>query len=234
MGAFKAPLLIIMKIKIFVYLFFFTVIHISYAKIDKKTILYYQVDNSKIQRNENETPEQFVERLKPKNSKITHKVIDTKWNSIPVIIAFYEQSYKLSIKQDPDQNVYKKIIATLFIEKSKNLYDKLIIDTFDTDGGTPKIETTFFSNSDKDVSKEIIIIVSWEQSSQEVSGTVYSTFVYDNLSSSSQDNLLFLKDISNKLSGGCECRFSDGRNKKAKFKTAKDIKDELLKLGINN
>jgi hypothetical protein len=220
-----------MKIKQFIYLFFFTAICISHGKTKKKAILGTQINKSIIQRNESETVEQFVERLKPENSKISHKVISIQWNSFPVLIAFYDQTYKLPKKQDPEQTIYHRIIATLFIENQKNNYSKLIINTFDTDGGSPKIETVLFANADKDIFKELIIIVSWEQSTQEVSGTTYNTFVYDDLSKSNQDELVFLKDISSKLDGGCECSFSDGRHKKAKFKTAKDIKTGLLKLG---
>ncbi len=169
--------------------------------------------------------------MKPENSKISHKVISTQLNSIPVIIAFYDQTYKLSKNQDPDQTIYHRIIATLFVENKKNNYDKLIINTFDTDGGSPKIETVLFANADKDVSKELIIIASWEQSNQELSGTMFNTFVYDDLLKNRTEKIVFLKDISSKLDGGCECSFSDGRNKKAKLKTAKDIKAELLRLG---
>ena len=48
-----------------------------------------------VQRNENETAVKFAERLKPKNTILTHQVIEAKWNEKPVIIAFYKQSYQL-------------------------------------------------------------------------------------------------------------------------------------------
>jgi len=97
-----------MKIKNIIYLLCIVFTAFCYSKTDKKSILNNQVYEANIQRNENETIEQFVERVKPENSKITHNVISTKWNSKPVLIVFYEQSYKLSKKQDPDQNSYQK------------------------------------------------------------------------------------------------------------------------------
>lgn len=219
-----------MKIKYSILISLFITISSCCGKTNDNN-LGKQSKQSFIQRNEAETTEQFAERLKPENSKISHKVISAQWNSLPVIIAFYDQTYKLSKNQDPDQTNYHRIIATLFVENQKNNYNKVIINTFDTDGGSPKIETILFANADKDVSKELITIVSWELSSQEVSGTIYKTFIYDDLLKNKSDKPVFLKEISTKLDGGCECSFSDGRNKKAKLKTAKDIKVELLKLG---
>jgi|688.fasta_scaffold150876_1 hypothetical protein len=193
---------------------------------------FCQTNQKSFQKQNGESNENFVNRLKPENSTLTHKVICTKWNSLSIIIAFYEQSYKLSKDQDPDQNIYKRIIATLFVENLKNNYSKIIINSFDNDGGPPKIETVLFTNADNDSFKELIIIVSWKVSHYEMSGTIYNTFVYDNLNKNKQ--IIFLKDISEKLEGGCECSYSNGKNDKAKFKTAKEIKSELLRLGIKN
>ncbi len=136
-----------------------------------------------VKQNDNETAEQFVTRMMPVNSILTHKVLSTKWNNTPVILAFYEQAYKLS------------------------------------------------EHADKDINKELIIIASWEQQHRDVNGTLYSTFVYDDLLTDAQMKLAFIKNISEKLSGGCECEWSDGTSKRAKFKNASDIKTELKRLG---
>lgn len=60
---------------------------------------------------------------------------------------------------------------------------------------------------------------------------MFNTFVYDDLLKNRTEKIVFLTGISSKLDGGCECSFNDGRNKKAKLKTVKDIKAELLRLG---
>ena len=184
-----------------------------------------------IQRLKTETVDQFVTRLKPDSSVLTHKVIQTNWNSKSAIIAFYDQTYKLPVKNDPDQQDYHRVVATIFIQADSSHYNKFLIDNFDSEGGDPNIETIFFANADKDPEKEIIIIVSWEQRHYDVDGTLYGTFIFDNLLTNPQMKLYFLKDVSKKLDGGCECSWRDGETKKSKFKTAADIKAELLKLG---
>ncbi len=92
----------------------------------------------------NETAEQFATRFKPLNSELTHKTIETKWNSRPVIITFYNQSYKLPKKNDPDQENYYRIIATIFLKSENNNYQKKQIGIIDNEGGYPKIESIFF------------------------------------------------------------------------------------------
>jgi hypothetical protein len=173
-----------------------------------------------------ETPEQFVARFKPEHSEITHQVIQTSWNASPSIIAFYDQTYKLA----PDQQEYHRIIAVIFM-KEKDHYRKLLIDTIYSEGGDPKIESVFFSNADKDLKKELIIISSWEQRHLDVNGTLYQTFIYDDLSTHQQSKLHLLKDISGKLSGDCECDWSDGTRKRTKLKTAAGVKEELKRIG---
>jgi hypothetical protein len=183
-----------------------------------------------VQRFDKETAEQFSGRFKPGNSQITHKVIESTWNSNPVIIAFYEQPYKLSKQEDPDQQEYLRIVPTIFIKTESNKYKKIIIDTIESEGGDPFIESIFFANTDKDSFKELIIIASWQQRHYQISGKLYGTFVYDNFNPNIKRKLVFLKDISQKLDGGFEGD-REGEPVKAKYKTAGEIKGELIKLG---
>jgi len=191
------------------------------------TLCFGQVVSQK----DNETAEQFVSRMMPANSVLTHKVLTTKWNNTPVILAFYEQGYKLSEQDNPSQQGYFRVIATIFIQTESKSYRKILIDTLDNEGSKPVIESVFFANADKDDNKELIILASWEQRHHDVNGTLYSTFVYDDLLTDPQMKLILNKNISEKLSGGCECEWSDGTSKKAKFKNASDIKTELQRLG---
>lgn len=184
-----------------------------------------------VQRQNNESAEQFANRLKPDLSTLTHKVLETNWNSLPVIISLYDQTYKLSIEKDPDQNTYHRIVGAIFIQLESTKYSKTTFGTIDTEGGDPNIETVFFANADADKTKELIVVASWEQRHYDVYGTLYGTFVFDHELTSATLEWKFLKDISSKLDGGCECSWRDGRNGKAKFKTASEIKNELTKLG---
>ncbi|MFT3844308.1 MAG: hypothetical protein QM725_04595 [Lacibacter sp.] len=184
-----------------------------------------------VQRQDKETAEQFAERQKPGNSTLTHRVLETKWNELPVIISLYDQTYKLPIENDPDQQTYHKIVGAVFIQLDKNNYSKTTLGTIDTEGGDPNIETVFFANADTDKTKELIIIASWEQRHYEVSGTLYGTYVFDYELTSALLEWKFLEEVSRKLDGGCECSWRDGTSKKAKFKTATEVKNELTRLG---
>ena len=184
-----------------------------------------------VQRQDNETVEQFATRLKPDSANLTYIVIETKWDDSPVVIAFYDQPYKLSKQNDPDQQTYHRIIGNVFIQMRNNYYGKSSFGTIDTDGGDPTIETAFFANADMDTTAELIVIASWDQRHYEVSGTLYGTFVFDYELTSAGLEWDFLEEISNKLNGGCECSWRDGTNKEAKFKTEANIKAELQRLG---
>lgn len=185
-----------------------------------------------VQRYDNESASLFSERLKPKNAILTHQVIEAKWNEKPVIIAFYKQSYQLPREKDPDQQVYQKITGAVYIQTEKNSYKKTSFGTIDTEGGEPNIETIFFANADKDKTKELIVIASWTQQHNDVSGTLYGTYVFDYDLASAKSDWTFLEKISKQLDGGCECSWGDGTSKKAKYKKASEVKAALIKLGF--
>lgn len=184
-----------------------------------------------VPRKDNETAEQFAERQKPENSTSAHKVLETKWNGNSTIISLYDIPYKLPKENEPDQQTYHKIVGFVFSELDKNTYSKVTFGTIDTEGGNPSIETIFFANADNDKAKEIMIIASWEQRHNEVNGTLYGTYVFDDETIEKTLDLKFLEELSKKLDGGCECTWSDGTNKKAKFKTALEVRQELIRLG---
>lgn len=182
-------------------------------------------------RKDNETAKQFAERQKPENSTLVNKVLERKWNGNSVIIALYDIIYKLPLQRDPDQRTYHKIQGFAYFKLDKNTYSKVTFGTIDTEGCNPSVETVFFANADTDKVKELIIIVSWDQRYHDVNGTLYSTYVFDDETIEKTLALKFLEEISKNLDGGCECTWIDGTNKKSKFKTAAEIKKELVRLG---
>jgi hypothetical protein len=184
-----------------------------------------------VPRKDNEAAKQFAERQKPENSTLAHKVLETKWNGNSVIISLYDKTYKLPVQSDPDQQTYHKIEGFVFSELDKYTYSKVTFGTIDTEGGNPSIETVFFANADNDKKKELIIVASWEQRHYDVNGTLYGTYVFDNETIEKTLDLKFLEQISKKLEGDCECNWSDGTTKKSKFKTASEVKKELIRLG---
>jgi hypothetical protein len=173
-----------------------------------------------VSRSAEETAVQFARRLQPQNTVVVHKVIETQWNSKPVLIAFYKQ-------QSGNQ-----IIIKIYVQTQKNKYSVFRASNIDCEGGEPQIENVFFANCDKDAAKELFLIVSWEQRHFDIRGSLYGTFVYDDLSTNSHGELILKKNLSQKLDGGFE-GFRDGENVIAKLKTAKAIRSELKRLGYN-
>ena len=66
-------------------------------------LLFNSAVFGQIKKMDNETTDQFAKRLAPENSLIVHQVLSVKWNARNAIVAFYEQGYKLSVDEDPDQ-----------------------------------------------------------------------------------------------------------------------------------
>ena len=96
-----------------------------------------------------------------------------------------------------------------------------------------KVESIFFTNCDKnDTAKELAILYSHKTDGDgEVIGTYYFTHFYDNINFSNPPKTLTeittFKEIFHELEG----RFDDSDFKKAKFKTASEIKNALKCLG---
>lgn len=173
-----------------------------------------------VKRSNEESAEQFARRLQPQNTVIVHKILETQWNSKPVLIVFYQQ---LSDNQ---------IIIKIYVQTQQNEYSVFRAGNIDREGGDPQIESVFFANGDTDTAKELFLIVSWEQRHFDIRGILYGTFVYDDLLTNSHGELILKKNLSKKLDGGFE-GFRDGENVIAKFKTAKAIRYELKRLGYN-
>ena len=124
-------------------------------------------------------------------------------------------------------------MATSFGPKQKpsGRYRRVLIGHIEPEGGDPRIEAAFFANANEDPEKELVVIVSWEQVHYDAHGTLYGTMVYARPSAPQADSFRYLKEISEKVSGSCECEWRDGRKAKSRFKTAAEVKAALRKLG---
>lgn len=180
-----------------------------------------------VRRLENETLENFAKRNGPPQSELTHKVIETEaWGKQKTVIAFYIVQIRLK-----DGSPATQVDGYLFMLKSTDTYEKILIENFEEEGATPKIETVFFANADKDKAKELIVICSWLQRHYDVGGTLYRTFVFDDLRPNTS-KLTFLESVSERVSGDCDCEWRDGRKKTSKYKTAASVRAGLKKLGF--
>jgi hypothetical protein len=196
-----------------------------------------------IQKDPSETVKTLLTRMAPENSTlatcpetdplscISDSIFAVNWNSQPCLIAFYERVYYLPKKNDPSQDPYSLIIAEIFFDMGNGLYYKMQIDSFDEEGDIAQINALFFANADKEKDDELIILVSWVQRHYDVSGMLYHTFIYKDLKEGNDHHIRLLKNISDKLSGGCDCSRGDGSSHKAKFTNITQIKKGLKRLG---
>jgi hypothetical protein len=182
-----------------------------------------------VRRLENETLEDFAKRNGPPQAELTHKVIETEaWGKQKTVMAFYIVEIKLKNGMPVTQ-----VDGYLFMPKSTDTYEKILINNFEHDGGTPNIEAVFFATADKDKAKELIVICSWLRRHYDVHGTHYSTYVFDDLRpGTSPSKLSFLEGVSERVSGDCDCEWRDGKKKTSKYKTAASVKAGLRKLGF--
>jgi hypothetical protein len=185
-------------------------------------------NGQEVKRLENETLENFARRNGPAQSQLAHSVIETEaWGHQKTVIAFY------AIEVKDKYGTHGQVDGYLFLPLSPNTYQKILIENFEPEGGDPKIEAAFFANADKDAAKELIVICSWPQQHYDFSGTMYGTFVFDDLRPGANPTKLnFLEGVSHKVSGTCDCKYRTGKREISKFKTTASVKMGLKKLGF--
>ncbi len=181
-----------------------------------------------LKRLENETLENFARRNGPPDSKFAHAVVETEaWGHPKTVIAFY------AIEVKDKYGTHGQVDGYLFLSLSPDTYHKILIENFEQEGADPKIEAAFFANADKDAARELIVICSWPQEHYDFSGTLYGTFVFDDLRPGTYPaKLNFLEGISEKVSGTCDCTYRNGKRKRSNYKTAASVKSGLKRLGF--
>lgn len=178
----------------------------------------------------NETVEMFANRFKPDSTELAHAVIETSGldTTKKIFIAFYNKTIYQVRQMDTyvDHSQYDILIGYAFIPISDNSYQKKLIDTIPPEGGDPEILAIFFANADKHKDRELVILCKFEQRHNDYGGAFYETFIYDY----SIDKFEYIKPLSEKF-WGCECGWQNGKTEKAKYKTAKDVRAGLTKMG---
>jgi hypothetical protein len=179
-----------------------------------------------VQRLDNESCQEFVERLKPDTTKITHSVIETKvWDSASAAIISF-----LCYDDPNDGNrECSKIFGHVYIPTGSNRYRDINFGPIVAEGGAPEIIAVFFANADEDKKKELIVLCRYIERHYDYSGTSYGTFIFDNPSESGQ--LKYFEELSTSF-WGCECSFRESADQVAEYKTAKSVKLQLKKLGF--
>lgn len=178
-----------------------------------------------LQRVGSETAEAFVKRIMPDTTELVHPIIETNvWDSAAkAIIAFYGYDDKKDINTG-----FNTITGYVYLPLGKNAYRAIQFGTIDEEGGYPEVISVFFANADKDKAKELVVLVMHEQRHYDYSGAFYGVFIYDNPDTNS--TLRYFGDLSAKFRG-CECGWREGKEEKAKYKTANEVKAGLKKMG---
>ncbi len=186
-------------------------------------------------RNAGETAAEFASSILPNDSaRLVGQVLETKgWDSTKnCIIAFYAATIQMT---PPQKEAFKEnvVLGCMFVPLTDGQYRRVWIDTFMEEGATPYIESVFFANADKDKTKELVILCSWDQNRHAtISGKSYQVFFYDQLNVAKlPDNLKPLHHLDKIFKYEFEGTNDAGQKSIAKYKRFEDIKKKLKALG---
>ncbi|GAA4459388.1 hypothetical protein GCM10023093_00300 [Nemorincola caseinilytica] len=176
----------------------------------------------------------FAVRARPLYSEFTDETAAmTKelsvWNMEKVVLAFYQQRYFVGEEGKPVKDC-SRLLGYLFVPNGKDTYKRIFIDTFVRDDLSPKVNASFFANADTDAVKELVIQTVQTRKDNEATGVQYTTRVYDNTFRALPGKLRKLNDVAEKLENSVDGTVN-GKPQKAKYKTEKDLRDALQKLG---
>lgn len=176
----------------------------------------------------NESSYDFASR----NRNNPEKVTDLKWNNHNVIIANYK-TIGSAYYNEEQRNDDTTIIIDLYVAVSPISCIQVTVPSVTYPYGNASVESIFLANADKDAREELFIIISWKNASDKMEGTMYQTFVYDDLPTDYLQLPPSLKDmeIASEFSG-CDCKRPGQPNTEAEFKTSADIRAELKKRGF--
>ncbi len=199
-------------------------------------LIYSNLNAQEFKRLSSESAEDFVKRNIPESEagyfEFVGPILETKlWdNKTETIFCFY-----LGGNINGTSISFYHLLGTLYIKTGVNTYKRVLID--DTDlvftNESIKVESIFFTNCDKkDTAKELAILYSHKtDEDSEAIGTYYFTHFYDNINFNNPPKkvteITTFKEIFHELEG----QFDDGDFKKAKFKTASEIRNALKCLG---
>ena len=176
-----------------------------------------------------ESAESFAGRLGPQASELAHPVIETDvWKlGRKAVIAFY----RLDIAPGESHGPVYEAIGYAFLPDSAGRYRRVVIGWIPHEGAEPEIRSVFFANADADPGPELVVLATWRMHTYFVGGTYYGTLIFARPSAAGADRFLDLEALGQTVSGGCECEWRDGESRRARFKTAAEIRAGLRALG---
>lgn len=189
-----------------------------------------------VKRMPNDDMRRFAVRARPIYSEFNDETAGmskelTIWNMEKVVLAFYLQRYFIE-EEGKKVKDCSRLLGYLFVPNGKDSYKRIFIDTFGRDDMAPKINAAFFANADTDNIKELVIQTTQARKDNEVTGTQYTTKVYDNITFRAlPGRLRRLNDVAEKLENGVDGIVAD-KPQKPKYKTEKELREALVQLGF--
>jgi len=180
----------------------------------------------------NESAFDFVERtMSSDQATVTGKVLETKWNSQTVIIAFL--STEEIVVQSENQHSITNLEGYVLFQTSDDEYKKVYIDSYEEEGAVAEIASVFFSNADEDEEKELIVLCSWDQNmhAAPISGFFYQTNFYDQQNIEHLNDQLIKLDLDKHFPFEFDGTNDEGTRSKATYTNATKIKQRLTELG---
>jgi hypothetical protein len=171
----------------------------------------------------NETCIEFIERIKPKNKLICHKIIEA--NKLITgyknsIISFYRQNTS-------DKTINKYTLMYIYTSKNGTDYVENFVDSLSWDLDVPtEILSVFYVNADGKKGKELAVLISCSGTTKEYSGTFYDVIFYTFSQINNQLEIIRYEKFEDYFPT-CDCSWSDGTIHKSRLKTAQTIKDEI-------
>ncbi|MBO0950798.1 hypothetical protein [Fibrella forsythiae] len=141
----------------------------------------------------------------------------------PTIIALYGYP-----ADKADTLSFSKIMGHIYTQTQAGSYHDTPFGPIDEDGGFPEVLSVFYANANKDKTNELIVLAKYPQRHHDYSGNFYETHIYT--INTKKNQTTYLAKLSEKF-WGCDCEYTDGRKETTSYKTAKEVKAGLKKMG---
>jgi len=169
-----------------------------------------------------ESAHRFAQRHAP-GAVIVHRVLETnEWGGRHAIIAFQRRE---------SREGRQRIEGVLYLPRRPGEYRRIEIDTYQPEGGAPRIESVFFADAGAERRRVLVVLVAWPQERADVRGTLHRVFVYDRPQDDRDETSLPLDaETGKRLEPGCDCTYRDGRQTHARYKSAEAVRAALKEL----
>lgn len=157
----------------------------------------------------------------------TLKLTPAEWNGRSVLFADYSRPMKDAPPEAPD--LTERPVVALW-RTANGGFERADVTLGENNGGEPQIAAISFANADSDPADELIVMLTTEVRHYDVFGTLYDVVILDD-AKPGETALVELREFRCRFEEGCDCERRDGTRDRARFRTIRDVKAELIRLG---